>query len=185
MRFAAFSAFSVLIRRKFWLYIYIFNCYILATKSFLRGSDDRLCKIKMIGEIHQNFTEASASVGLILATALDEMNELVPPETWPTPQNATWSYSASSPNGHSRKQKALLYGHLHKMSFSSTPIQTLYFYIPLSSQPQLQTPFSLPEGVHLRELPLYLKFRLGTYKPLPQRASGEGARKILSPLSPK
>ena len=39
-------------------------------KSFLRGSDDRLCKIKMIGEIRQNFTEASASVGLILATAL-------------------------------------------------------------------------------------------------------------------
>ena len=52
------------------IYIYIFNCYILATKSFLRGSDDRLCKIKMIGEIRQNFTEASASVGLILATAL-------------------------------------------------------------------------------------------------------------------
>ena len=53
------------------LVIYIFfNCYILATKSFLRGSDDRLCKIKMIGEIRQNFTEASASVGLILATAL-------------------------------------------------------------------------------------------------------------------
>ena len=63
--------FTVLIRRKLWLYIYIyFNCYILATKSFLRGSDDRLCKIKMIGEIRQNFTEASASVGLILATAL-------------------------------------------------------------------------------------------------------------------
>ena len=63
---------SVLIRRKFWLYIYIFfNCYILATKSFLRGSDDRVCEIKMIGEIRQNFTEASASVGLILATALD------------------------------------------------------------------------------------------------------------------
>ena len=52
--------------------IYIFfNCYILATKSFLRGSDDRVCEIKMIGEIRQNFTEASASVGLILATALD------------------------------------------------------------------------------------------------------------------
>ena len=34
-------------------------------------SDDRLCKIKMIGEIRQNFTEASASVGLILATALE------------------------------------------------------------------------------------------------------------------
>ena len=30
----------------------------------------RLCKIKMIGKIRQNFTEASASVGLILATAL-------------------------------------------------------------------------------------------------------------------
>ena len=34
-------------------------------------SDDRLCKIKMISEIRQNFTEASASVGLILATALN------------------------------------------------------------------------------------------------------------------
>ena len=29
-----------------------------------------LCKIKMIGKLRQNFTEASASVGLILATAL-------------------------------------------------------------------------------------------------------------------
>ena len=29
-----------------------------------------ICKIKMIGEIRQNFTEAGASVGLILATAL-------------------------------------------------------------------------------------------------------------------
>ena len=36
----------------------------------LKISDDRLCKIKMIGEIRQDFTEASASVGLILATAL-------------------------------------------------------------------------------------------------------------------
>ena len=84
LRFAAFSAFSVLIRRKFWLYIYIFfNCYILATKSFLRGSDDRLCKIKMIGEIRQNFTEASASVGLILATALYFMPIAFPPSPVP------------------------------------------------------------------------------------------------------
>ena len=36
----------------------------------LKISDDRLCKIKMIGEIRQNFTVASASVGHILATAL-------------------------------------------------------------------------------------------------------------------
>ena len=33
---------------------------------------------------------------------------------------------------------------------------TLYFYIPASGQLQLQTPFSRPEGVRLRELPLYL-----------------------------
>ena len=30
-------------------------------------------KLKMIGEIRQNFTEASASVGLLLATALQEL----------------------------------------------------------------------------------------------------------------
>ena len=40
----------------------------IARGFVLRGSDDRLCKIKMIGELRQNFTEASASVGLILAT---------------------------------------------------------------------------------------------------------------------
>ena len=42
----------------------------------LKISDDRLCKIKMIGEIRQNFTEASASVGLILATALKYMLQI-------------------------------------------------------------------------------------------------------------
>ena len=110
------------------------------------------------------------------------MNELVPPETRPTPQNAKGPYSGSSANGHSRKRKALLAATFTKCCFSQLPYK---LYIPLSSQPQLQTPFSLPEGVHLRELPLYLKFRLGTYEPLPQRASGEGTRKILSPLSPK
>ena len=31
----------------------------------------------MIGEIRQNFTEASASVGLILATALDVVTEKI------------------------------------------------------------------------------------------------------------
>ena len=36
----------------------------------LKISDDRLCKIKMIGENSSNCTEASALVGLILATAL-------------------------------------------------------------------------------------------------------------------
>ena len=46
------------------------------------------------------------------------------------------------------------YGHLHKTPLFSTLIKTLYFYIPLSGQPQLQTPFSHPEGVGLRELPL-------------------------------
>ena len=44
------------------------------------------------------------------------------------------------------------YCHLHKTPLFSTLIKTLYFYIPLSSQPQLQTPFLHPEGVGLREL---------------------------------
>ena len=68
---SVFCVFSINTAKILVIYIYVyFNCYILATKSFLRGSDDRLCKLKMIGEIRQNFTEASASVGLILATAL-------------------------------------------------------------------------------------------------------------------
>ena len=69
------------------IYIYIFNCYILATKSFLRGSDDRLCKIKMIGEIRQNFTVSSASVGLILATALQSL-------VWSVALASTWSFKS-------------------------------------------------------------------------------------------
>ena len=38
------------------------------------------------------------------------------------------------------------YNCLHKTLFSSTAIQTLYFYIPVSSQLQLCNPFSCPEG---------------------------------------
>ena len=49
----------------------------------------------------------------------------------------------------------LVSGKLYSTPFFSTPIQTLYFYIPVSGQPQLRTPFSGPEGVHLLELPLY------------------------------
>ena len=44
--------------------------YIIWVTVNLANGFDRLCKIKMIGEIRQNFTETSASVGLILATAL-------------------------------------------------------------------------------------------------------------------
>lgn len=40
----------------------------------------------------------------------------------------------------------------HKTSFILTPIQTLYFYIPVSSMHHFQTPFSCPEGVRSREL---------------------------------
>ena len=55
--------------------------------------------------------------------------------------------------------------------FFSTPIQTLvYFYIPVSGQLQLWTPFSRdPDGVRLRGLPLYRKIpkiSSSMYKPL-------------------
>ena len=55
--------------------------------------------------------------------------------------------------------------------FFSTSIQTLvYFYIPVSGQLQLWTPFSRdPDGVRLRGLPLYRKIpKIGPsmYKPL-------------------
>ena len=43
------------------------------------------------------------------------------------------------------------------MLFFSTPLQTLYFYIPVIGQPQLWTPFLCPKGVRLWELPLYTK----------------------------
>ena len=52
------------------------------------------------------------------------------------------------------------YNCLHKTLFSSTAIQTLYFYIPVSSQLQLYTPFSCPKGVHSQELPLYFDYIL-------------------------
>ena len=37
---------------------------------------------------------------------------------------------------------------LYKTPFYSTPIQTLYFYIPVSGQPQLWTPFSRPVSAY-------------------------------------
>ena len=48
-----------------------------------------------------------------------------------------------------------------KVPIILTPIQTLYFYIPVSGQFQLRTPFSRPDGVRFWELSLYrLKGRL-------------------------
>ena len=44
------------------------------------------------------------------------------------------------------------YGHLLKTLFFLTPILTLYFYIPVSGQLQLWTPFLRPDGFCLREL---------------------------------
>ena len=45
---------------------------------------------------------------------------------------------------------------LHKTLFFLPSIQTLNFYIPVSGQLQLWTPFSRPESVCSWELPLYL-----------------------------
>ena len=57
----------------------------------------------------------------------------------------TFPYAASFP-----------YSRLHKSPFFSTPMRTLYFYIPVSGQLQLRTPFPRPVGVPCsRELPLY------------------------------
>ena len=50
-------------------------------------------------------------------------------------------YTGSSPNGCSHKWAALLMAAFIKTSFFSTPIQTLYFYIPLSVQLQKRTTF--------------------------------------------
>ena len=62
------------------------------------------------------------------------------------------SSSKSSLSGHSRKQTALLTATFTKPCFSQLPmIQALYFYIPINSQLQLQTPFSRPKGVCLLE----------------------------------
>ena len=43
-------------------------------------------------------------------------------------------YGESFPNGHSRKQIDPPNGRLQKNLFFSSPIQTLYFYIPVSGQ---------------------------------------------------
>ena len=69
--------------------------------------------------------------------------------------SATWVmlYSESFPDEHSRKGTALLTATFTNPLYSN-PIQTLYFYFSVSGQLQLQTPFSLPEGVRTRELPL-------------------------------
>ena len=63
--------------------------------------------------------------------------------------------SGNSPNGHFCKWTAIHYVHLHRSPFFSTPIETLYFYISVNGQLQLQTPFPHPKGVHSRELPPY------------------------------
>ena len=63
-------------------------------------------------------------------TRLDEMNELVLPETRPTPQNAKWPYSGSSANGHPCKQKALLTATFTKCRFSQLPYKLGIFTFP-------------------------------------------------------
>ena len=50
-------------------------------------------------------------------------------------------YTGSSPNRRSHKWAALLMAAFIKTSFFSTPIQTLYFYIPLSVQLLKRTTF--------------------------------------------
>ena len=68
------------------------------------------------------------------------------------------SSSKSSPNGLSHKRTALRTATSTKPCFSQPPmIQALYFYIPINSQLQLQTPFSRPKDVCL------LKFAYAFY----------------------
>ena len=43
-------------------------------------------------------------------------------------------YGESFPNGYSRKRIDPPNDRLHKTPFFSSPIQTLYFYIPMSGQ---------------------------------------------------
>ena len=67
------------------------------------------------------------------------------------------SSSKSSPNGHSRKRTALRMATFRKPCFSQPPmIQALYFYIPINSHLQLQTPFLHPKGVCLLEFACFL-----------------------------
>ena len=67
------------------------------------------------------------------------------------------SSSKSSPNGHSRKRTALHMATFRKPCFSQPPmIQALYFYIPINSHLQLQTPFLHPKGVCLLEFACFL-----------------------------
>ena len=78
------------------------------------------------------------------------------------------TYSGSFPYEHSLKRTALvLTAAFSRPRFFSTPIQTPYFFIPVSGQLHLRTPFSspedLPEGVRLRQLPLYILYTNHTY----------------------
>ena len=74
---------------------------------------------------------------------------------WPLVSKATYfwlgkysAYSGSFPNEHSRKAvSSCTYGCLHKTPFFTTPVQTPYFFIPVSGQLHLRTLFRVPRIV--------------------------------------
>ena len=67
---------------------------------------------------------------------------------------------------YSHKGTALTYGRLYNTPFLSTPIQNLYFYIPVGCHHlQLRTPLSRPKGFRSREFPLFLLVVFSNYYP--------------------
>ena len=65
-------------------------------------------------------------------------------------------YNAVEANGHSGKQTALLTATFTNLVFHNSHTNSVFFHwFPVSGQLQLRTPFLRPEGVHLRERPLY------------------------------
>ena len=76
----------------------------------------------------------------------------------------------------------LVSGQLYLRPYSQNPVslnsqtQTLYFYIPVSSQLQLQTPFFESRGCPLMRASMYLNY--GQYKPVHSVAELEPRAKI-------
>ena len=67
---------------------------------------------------------------------------------------------------YSHKGTALTYGRLYNTPFLSTPIQNLYFYIPVGCHHlQLRTPLSRLKGFRSREFPLFLLVVFSNYYP--------------------
>ena len=112
---------------------------------------------------------------LIARFVISKPNRIIPKQRENT-------YSGSSPNGHSRKRKALLTAIFTKRRFPQQ--QILYFYIPVSGPPHFRVPrvSARPDNVRLRKLPPYQYRKTGVVRNKLWHKVGEVGATLKNPL---